>query len=143
MKNNKGFTLTEVIATITIIAILMVIAIPSVNNVMKNSKAQISSITKKNIKESAKLFGQEIYMCDQTSDIISILNNLLSRTDITCKEARKILNENGITVTIGFLKEKEYFSDKANNCDETGEVKIQQDTDDKIIVELQPNVKCK
>ncbi|MFA6752980.1 MAG: prepilin-type N-terminal cleavage/methylation domain-containing protein, partial [Bacilli bacterium] len=74
MKNNKGFTLTEVIVTISIVAILMIIAIPSINNVMKNSRDQISSMTKKNIEESAKLFGQEVYMCDRSSDIISVLN---------------------------------------------------------------------
>ncbi|MDD2409709.1 MAG: prepilin-type N-terminal cleavage/methylation domain-containing protein [Bacilli bacterium] len=143
MKNNKGFTLIEVIVTVSILAIIMIITIPSINNVMKNSKEQISSITKKNIEESAKLFGQEVYMCDRTSDIISVLNKLFNRSNITCKEARNILTSSGITVTIGFLKEKEYFSDRSNNCDETGEVLVKLQTNEKITVELQSNIKCK
>ncbi|MDD3895857.1 MAG: prepilin-type N-terminal cleavage/methylation domain-containing protein [Bacilli bacterium] len=143
MKNNKGFTLTEVIVTISIVAILMIIAIPSINNVMKNSRDQISSMTKKNIEESAKLFGQEVYMCDRSSDIISVLNKEISSTITSCKEAREYLKSSGITVTIGFLKDYEYFSDRANNCDEAGQVKVKQELDDKITVELQPNIKCK
>ena len=88
MKNNKGFTLTELIAAITIISILMVITIPSINKIMKNSREHISSITKKNIEESAKLFGEEVYMCDQTSDIISVLNN-----SILIKNIQKNIND--------------------------------------------------
>lgn len=143
MKNNKGFTLTEVIVTISIVAILMIIAIPSINNVMKNSRDQISSMTKKNIEESAKLFGQEVYMCDRSSDIISVLNKEISSTITSCKEAREYLKSSGITVTIGFLKDHEYFSDQSNNCDEEGTVTVKQEVDDKISVVLNDNIKCK
>lgn len=149
MKNNKGFTLTEVIVSISIIAIIMIIAIPSINNIMKNSKNQISSITKKNIEESAKLFGQEVYMCDQPNDISSLLN--IPASEFKCSTARNLLIS-GITVTIGFLKDNQYFSDKSGNCDIEGEVVVSLEiidnpdgtqTEGKILVHILDNLKCK
>lgn len=38
MKNNKGFTLVEVLATVTIMAILMLIAVPSIVNLIEKNK---------------------------------------------------------------------------------------------------------
>lgn len=142
MKNNKGFTLVEIIAVITILSLLMIVTIPSIGKFLSNSKSQISSLTKKNLEESAKMFAQEVYMCDSSSDITSVLNTLLRKTNIDCKEARLLL-KSGITITIGFLKEKEYFSDRSNNCNEDGKVTVKQSVDDVISVELDPNIKCK
>ena len=40
MKNNKGFTLIELIATITILSIIMLIAVPNMISVMNKNKNQ-------------------------------------------------------------------------------------------------------
>lgn len=131
MKNNKGFSLIEVIVAITIIAILMIIAIPSINNILKNSKTQISSLMEKNIEEAAKLYGQEIFMCN-TEDIIELPES----EAITCIDAKeKLTTDEGILVTIGFLKDKGYFTDKASKCDPNGEIKVSLENT-KIKVEL-------
>lgn len=143
MKNNKGFTLVEIIAAITILSILMIITIPAISKIFTSSKNQISSLNKKNLEESAKMFAQEIFICDSSSDITDVLNIFFKKTNIDCKEARRLLKSSGITVTIGFLKEKEYFSDRSNNCNETGKVTVKQSVDDVISVELHPNIICK
>ena len=38
MKNSKGFTLVELLATITILGILMIVAIPAVNRIIESSR---------------------------------------------------------------------------------------------------------
>lgn len=38
MKNNKGFTLVELLATISILAIIMLLAVPNVVSVVQNSR---------------------------------------------------------------------------------------------------------
>ena len=41
MNNHKGFTMVELLAVITILAIIMVILIPAVTNISKNTKESI------------------------------------------------------------------------------------------------------
>ncbi len=61
MKNNKGFTLVELLAVIVILAIIMIIAIPAVLETMQSAR-------KKTFKEYAMKVtneGQKTYLADQ------------------------------------------------------------------------------
>ena len=60
-RNNKGFTLVELLAVIVILAIIMVIAIPSVLTTMKTAK--MKSFKEYALKASNK--AQETYAGDQ------------------------------------------------------------------------------
>lgn len=53
MKNNKGFTLVELLAVIIVLAIILTIALPSITNVIKSS-------TKASFKSDAKMLLQAI-----------------------------------------------------------------------------------
>lgn len=51
---NKGFTLTELIASVVILGIIMLIAIPTVNNVMNDSKEELYSSQIKGIEDGLR-----------------------------------------------------------------------------------------
>lgn len=58
-KNNKGFTLVELLAVIVILAIIMVIAVMSINEVINASRAKAFNETMNVIVANAKvLFGE-------------------------------------------------------------------------------------
>ncbi len=138
--NKKGFTLSEILAVLVILGLIITLITPVVNNVLKDTKGKISDLTKKNLEESAKMFGQEVFLCQNNNEI----TNLFSKLGINvknCGEA-KIKLENGIDVTIGFLKENDYFSDQSNNCNNEGTINVQIKNHD-IVAEAGSNVKCK
>ncbi len=54
MKNRKGFTLIEILATIVILGILLIIAVPSASNIIKNSKKKTFFVSVSNIVNAIK-----------------------------------------------------------------------------------------
>ncbi len=133
MKNNKGFTLVEILAVLVVLAAVMIIAIPSIGGAFSSSKGKIDDLTKRNIQESAKMFANELYICDSTSI------NIWESYGDTCTEVRIRLAD-GIDISIDNLVEGEYFSDPANKC--TGDLNIQTDSKGKVTVTLNENVTC-
>lgn len=53
--NNKGLTLVELLAVIAVLGILLVIAVPTLNNVIDTSKINTFLIESKNIYRAAKI----------------------------------------------------------------------------------------
>lgn len=58
MKDNKGFTLVEIISVIAILAIIIVIAIPTINIASTNVKKKTLQTKVDNIEKAAVLYGQ-------------------------------------------------------------------------------------
>lgn len=56
MKNNKAFTLIEVLAVIIIVVSLFLIVVPTVINKFSNQKANVSEVTEKLILDATKLY---------------------------------------------------------------------------------------
>ncbi len=59
MKNSKGFTLVELIAVITVLAIVALITVPAVNNSVKKSQERALKAQEDAIIESAKKYALE------------------------------------------------------------------------------------
>lgn len=59
MKNSKGFTLVELIAVITVLAIVALITVPAVNNAIKKSQEKALKAQEEVIVESAKKYALE------------------------------------------------------------------------------------
>ena len=57
--NNKGFTLVEVISVVVIMAILMIVAVPSVIGISKNIKDNLYCNKTKSLEAAAKLYGKD------------------------------------------------------------------------------------
>ena len=60
MKKNKGFTLVELLAVITILGIIIIIAIPAALNTINKSKNKLNEYTEKNVIDSARLYFMDI-----------------------------------------------------------------------------------
>ena len=58
MKNNKGFTLIELLAVILILGIIALIAIPTVNNILKESRTGAWKSTASQMTKSAENYYQ-------------------------------------------------------------------------------------
>lgn len=58
MKNNKGFTLVEIISVVVILGLLAIISIPIVSNVSDNIKKKTLNTKIENIEKAAVLYGQ-------------------------------------------------------------------------------------
>lgn len=64
--NNKGFTLIEVLATVVLIAVLGLIAVPNVLNTMNKSKESSYKIMVGDIKVAGKQLFEELEYADST-----------------------------------------------------------------------------
>lgn len=116
MKNNKGFTLVELLVVIIILGVVLTIGYSAVSSSIGASREKTNKLTIASIKDASLVFAQEIYICDETSNIITILRTGLGLTSIkNCLDAKNAL-VGGITVPLDILKEYEYIT-KAENCD--------------------------
>lgn len=133
MKNIKGFTLTEILAVIIVLSLIMIIAIPVIQNTFLKTKEQISSINKKNIEEAAKIYANEIIYCTPT--LIPDCNEL--------KE--QLISNEGIVIKLAFLVDNNYYANKAKCQAESGtedKITIKANEEYQINVELE-NIICK
>lgn len=116
MKNNKGFTLVEILVVIIILGVILTIGYSAIGSSIAASREKTNKLTIENIKEASAQFAKEIYICDKSSNIITILRTGMGLTSITnCLDAKNAL-VGGITVPLSILKEYEYIT-KAKNCD--------------------------
>lgn len=86
MKNNKGFTLTELLATIVILAVVVLIATPAVIGVSNLIKNNMWDSKRKLIEQSAKLYGED--------------------GNTGCKQIKELCNNGYITPDEGLTKDQ-------------------------------------
>lgn len=92
----RAFTLIELLAAITILAILTLIVVPAVSRQMKNSTSSLSDIQISNIKDAAKAWGAD--------NVFNLPN------EGEC-----------ITVTLGYLKDLGYLDISVKNPEDKKE----------------------
>lgn len=88
MKNQKGFTLIEVIATVTILGIIMAVAVPAVYRYLTKSKTTAYDTMEKSAYSAAKNYMIEHSVRLEkttTAEEKSIINNCKNKTS-KCKE---------------------------------------------------------
>lgn len=113
IKNNLGFTLIELIATIVILTLVMGISTYSISAIIKNSKEKNYELLINNIKDAAETYYQE---CKYSNN-----------TGITC-------SSDG-TTTLGQLVTYGYL--KSNDSESSSSQKIVNPKDNKDITNCQ------
>lgn len=64
MKDNKGFTLVELLAVIVILAIIMIIAAPSMTKEIARNEAENKNILNQKIENAAHIYVAKYYVSD-------------------------------------------------------------------------------
>ncbi len=113
---NRGFTLVELLATITILAVIALITIPTISNVLKENKNKIYETQIKQIEIAAKVWG---------SDNLGILpNDTDSTLEMTIDDVEKgnVLDDyKKLIITLQTLQDGGYINDEIKN-NKTGEL---------------------
>ena len=78
MKDNKGFTLVELLAVIVILAIIMIIAAPSMTKEIARNEAENKNILNQKIENAAHIYAVKYFVNDliDGSEISFTLNDL-------------------------------------------------------------------
>lgn len=109
--NNKGFTLVEILAVVSILALIIIIVATNGFGAFDNTKKKIDEENKKVIIEGAKVLLVEIQNCGSIND--SYINNLLLNKGINCDdivEDTNVVSE--IEVPLSELISKKYVEGK-------------------------------
>lgn len=64
MKDNKGFTLVELLAVIVILAIIMIIAAPSMTKEIARNEAENKNILNQKIENAAHIYAAKYFVSD-------------------------------------------------------------------------------
>ena len=128
MKNSKGFTLIELLAVIVVLAIILIIAIPTIGNIIRNTKENSLKSDIKLMENSARTYVNKTgeYVPKESESEILPLKTLINKNYISkimypdnsnteCDGAVLITNTNGKYVYEGYLNCGLYLSD---NIDE-------------------------
>lgn len=133
MQDKKGFTLIELIAVIVILALLLVIAVPSILNARNNAIRGLDKEQKRNIEEAGKMLGIDL------DDYMTEVYNCKASWPSECNK-----NDEGkwtsVRVSIEELKTKGYFTDEANKC--SGNILVQKGNYNMYNITLEEDVKC-
>ena len=116
--NKKGFTLTELIGVITVLAILITFASINIFKYIKESRQKVSDIAIKNIEDSALSYANKnIFIEDKCA-----INTIVDDSNIS-----SITMPSGCSkkyVTVSTLINESYFTDNKGSCNTSKKVLV-------------------
>ncbi len=131
MKNNKGFTLVEILAVVVILSLLVVIAYPQINNALSASKNSLNNFQKKGLQDASERLILEVLNCDLRSETYNALN---MNSTLLCNDMQNRIINHTIETTVQKLVANKYFEDVDGHC--TGNIKITTDNNYKVTVNV-------
>ena len=107
MKNNKGFTLVEILAVIVILLIIVVIAAPNMTKEIKRGEDANQNVLNQKIENAAHLYAAKYYA-----------DNI-----VTCNSNSSI-NNPCVSFSLNDLEQDGLINLNNSSCDPNGEIKI-------------------
>ena len=96
IRENRGFTLIEILAVIVLISLIVIIAIPSVKSISTKSKRKLFDTKVKIVEEAVNLWGENNISCFETGcDVLSDCQEIENNTK-KCKTTFGLLAKNNI-----------------------------------------------
>lgn len=77
MKNNRGFTLVELIAVMTLLAAIILVTVPVIINTIKKNDDKLGENFEKSLKQAAELY------VERNRDVFSDLNNIGGTAEVS------------------------------------------------------------
>ena len=116
MKNNKGFTLVEILAVIVLISLIMIIIVPNVQKVAFNSKVKICNSKITIVEEAINLWTKDNFKCYEKTGGCNILSNCNTvDNEITCTTTFQKLAENSLINFDKTVENIKYVINPINN----------------------------
>ena len=83
MKNNRGFTLVELIAVITLLSAIILVTVPVIINTIKKNDLKLSEYFENSLKQAAEFY------VERNRDIFPDLNNIGGNIEIPTEDLVK------------------------------------------------------
>lgn len=80
MKNNRGFTLVELIAVMTLLAAIILVTVPVIINTIKKNDDKLGENFEKSLKQAAELY------VERNRDVFPGLNNIGGTAEVSTDE---------------------------------------------------------
>ena len=121
MKNNKGFTLVELLGVLIILVVIFVIAFPSITSLIDNAQSGIDDATKELIFDATKDYMKskpDIYIENQSNVYCISFEQLINNDHITSNQIVNV-DEKYSTVKVKYDKDlKTEMELGGDNCSE-------------------------
>jgi len=123
---NKGFTLVEVLAVISLIGVLIILFTPSIISIFNNAKHQISYMNKQNIIDAGKLYVTDLLnKGTETVDGKTVLVTYNGLSGYDFKSGICTSTDQSLTVSVKYLVEHSYYDKECDYNGNTTNCKIQ------------------
>ena len=124
LKNNKGFTLVELLAIVVILAIIMVLASPSMTKQIAKKEETDQTILDEKIHNASKIYAAKYYSekivdlptCTENCEIKFTLNDLEQDGLINLKDKCTGKTNENIIISYGSSIEYNYNAIKDDDC---------------------------
>lgn len=116
MLNKKGFTLVEIIVVIVILGLLITLTTTSFFKSSDRLRDKIDQIALNNLRDAAILYAKDMKLKDCDNCLNYSLNMDCVSSNTVNNEKSACRTKNQITVSLGYLKQNNYFQDTADKC---------------------------
>jgi prepilin-type N-terminal cleavage/methylation domain-containing protein len=135
MKNNKGFTLVEVLAVITLAGVLVVLLIPVFQRAFGAAKQAIKDIDKQAITDGAKLYAEDLIHANKITTydesghkIVKTASYVTSTgTELSGYAFIEYAALNGMDVNVRYLADHGYYDKNCNYNEANNKCKVDPD----------------
>lgn len=126
MKKNKGFTLVELLAVISILGVVMILVVPTMLRALGNAKKELSKYDLEGVEDAGKMYVTDLdegirdYTYTGKTAIVVNEKTITPGTVLSGYDLKVyIINMGGINVDMGTLVKEGYYNDGCHYAGET------------------------